>query len=65
MRGDRLQYVLVLLSDIGWAKWALSIGLLVYWSIAMYINGRQMCALTFAWQRKCGGFGTVVPGAML
>ena len=31
----------------------------------MYINGRQMCALTFAGQRKCGVFGTVVPSAVL
>ena len=33
------------------------------WSIVMYI--RQMCALTFAGQRKCGAFGTVVPSAVL
>jgi hypothetical protein len=31
----------------------------------MYINGRQMCVLTFAGQRKCGGFGTVVPSTVL
>jgi hypothetical protein len=31
----------------------------------MYINGRQMCVLTFARQRKCGAFGTVVPSAVL
>ena len=31
----------------------------------MYINSRQMCVLTFAGQRKCGAFGTVVLGAML
>jgi hypothetical protein len=31
----------------------------------MYINGRQMCALTFAAQRKCGAFGTVVPSTVL
>ena len=31
----------------------------------MYINGRQMCALTFAVLRKCGAFGTVVPSAVL
>jgi hypothetical protein len=31
----------------------------IYWSIVMYINGRQMCALTFAGQRKCGVLGTV------
>ena len=37
----------------------------IYWSIVMYINGRQMCALTFAGQRKCGAFGTVVPSAVL
>jgi hypothetical protein len=37
----------------------------IYWSIAMYINGRQMCALTFPGQRKCGAFGTVVPSAVL
>ncbi len=37
----------------------------IYWSIVMYINGRQMCVLTFARQRKCGGFGTVVPSAVL
>ncbi len=37
----------------------------IYWSIIMYINGRQMCALTFAGQRKCGVFGTVVPRAVL
>ncbi len=33
----------------------------IYWSIIMYINSRQMCALTFARQRKCDAFGTVVP----
>ena len=33
----------------------------IYWSIVMYINGRQ----TFAGQRKCGAFGTVVPSAVL
>ncbi len=37
----------------------------IYWSIGMYIFGRQMCALTFAGQRKCGVFGTVVPSAVL
>jgi hypothetical protein len=26
---------------------------------------RKMCALTFAGQRKCGAFGTVVPSAVL
>jgi hypothetical protein len=26
---------------------------------------RQMCALTFAGQRKCGAFGTIVPSAVL
>jgi hypothetical protein len=26
---------------------------------------RQMCVLTFAGQRKCGAFGTVVPSAVL
>ena len=31
----------------------------IYWSIVMYINSRQMCALTFAGQRKCGAFGSV------
>jgi hypothetical protein len=31
----------------------------------MYISGRQMCALTFAGQRNCGAFGTVVPSAVL
>ena len=31
----------------------------------IYINGRQICALTFAGQRKCGAFGTVVPSAVL
>ncbi len=36
----------------------------VYWSIVIYINGRQICALTFAGQKKCGAFGTVVPGAV-
>ncbi len=30
----------------------------IYWSIVMYINSRQMCALTFTGQRKCGAFGT-------
>ena len=53
---DGLVYVLS--CDIGWAKWTLSIGV-------MYINGRQMCALTFAGLRKCGAFGTVVPSAVL
>ena len=37
----------------------------IYWSIVMYINGRQMCVLTFARQRKCGALGTVVPSAVL
>ncbi len=37
----------------------------IYWSIVMYINSRQMCALTFVGQRKCGAFGTVVPSAVL
>jgi hypothetical protein len=37
----------------------------IYWSIVMYISGRQMCALTFARQRKCGAFGTAVPSAVL
>ncbi len=37
----------------------------IYWSIVMYINGRQMCALTFAGQRTCGAFGTAVPSAVL
>ncbi len=31
----------------------------------MFINGRQIYALTFAGQRKCGAFGTVVPSAVL
>jgi hypothetical protein len=36
------------------------------WSmVLMYMNGRQMCALTFAGQRKCGAFGTVVPSAVV
>jgi hypothetical protein len=52
----------VLLCDIGWEKWALSIGLAL---CIMYINSRQMCALTFAGQRKCGTFGIVVPSAVL
>ncbi len=37
----------------------------IYWSSVMYINDRQMCALTFAGQRKCGAFGTVVLSAVL
>ncbi len=39
----------------------------IYWSTGsiMYINSRQMCALIFAGQRKCGAFGTVVPSAVL
>ncbi len=37
----------------------------IYWSIIMYINSRQMCVLTFARQRKCGVFGTVIPSAGL
>ncbi len=37
----------------------------IYWSSIMYINGRQMCVLTFARWRKCGAFGTVVPSAVL
>ncbi len=37
----------------------------VYWSCVMYINGRQMCVLTFSGLRKCGAFGTVVRRAML
>ncbi len=37
----------------------------IYWSIVMYINSRQMCALTFAGQRKCGEFRDVVPSAVL
>jgi hypothetical protein len=37
----------------------------IYWSIVMFINGGQMCVQIFAGQRKCGAFGTVVPGAML
>ena len=37
----------------------------IYWSIIMYINGRQMCVLTFAGQRKCGAFGTAIPSAVL
>jgi hypothetical protein len=37
----------------------------IYWSIVIYIKGRQMCALTFAGQRKCGAFGTVVPSTVL
>ena len=37
----------------------------IFWSIVMYINGRQMCALTFVGQRKCGAFATVVPSAVL
>jgi hypothetical protein len=37
----------------------------IYRSSVTYINGRQMCALTFAGQRKCGAFGTVVPSAVL
>ncbi len=37
----------------------------IYWSIIMYIISRQMCALTFAGQRKCGVFSTVVPSAVL
>ncbi len=37
----------------------------IYWSIIMYINSRQMCALTFAGQRKCGAFGTVIPSTVL
>ena len=36
-----------------------------YWSSVMYIHGRQMRALTFAGQRKCGAFGTVVLSAVL
>ncbi len=57
---DRLVYVLS--GDIGWAKWELSIGLS---SIVMYINGRQMCGLTVARQRKCGVSCTVIPSAVL
>jgi hypothetical protein len=52
--------VYVLSCDIGWAKWALSIK-----SIVMYINGRQINALTFAGQRKWGALGTVIPSAVL
>ncbi len=37
----------------------------IYRSIVMYINGTQMCALTFAGQRKCGVFGTVVLSTVL
>jgi hypothetical protein len=37
----------------------------IYWSIVMYINDGQMCGLTFAGQRKCGAFGTVVPSVVL
>jgi hypothetical protein len=37
----------------------------INWSMVMYMNGRQMCALTFAGQRKCGVFGTVVPSAVV
>ena len=37
----------------------------IYWSIVMYINGRQKCALSFALKRKCGAFGIVVPSAAL
>ncbi len=38
---------------------------IIYWSIVMYIEGRQRCVVTFAGQRKCGAFGTVVPSAVL
>jgi hypothetical protein len=34
-------------------------------SSIMCINSRQMCVLTFAGQRNCGVFGTVVPSAVL
>ncbi len=37
----------------------------IYWSSAMYNNGRQTCALTFSGQRKCGAFGTVILNAVL
>jgi hypothetical protein len=37
----------------------------IYWSIVMNITSRQMCVLTFAGQRKCGAFSTVVPSAVL
>jgi hypothetical protein len=37
----------------------------IYWSIVMYINGKQMCVLTFAGQRKCDALGTVVPITVL
>ncbi len=37
----------------------------IYRSFVMYINGRQMCALTLAGQWKCGAFGTAVPSAVL
>jgi hypothetical protein len=31
----------------------------------MYNNGRQMCVLPFAGQRKCAVLGTVIPSAVL
>jgi hypothetical protein len=37
----------------------------IYWSMVMYINGRQMSVLTFAGQRKCDAFSTVEPSAVL
>jgi hypothetical protein len=37
----------------------------IYLSIVMYINGRQMSALTFAGQRKWGALGSVIPSAVL
>jgi hypothetical protein len=33
--------------------------------MVMYINGRQMCVLTFAGQRKWGALSTVVASAVL
>jgi hypothetical protein len=37
----------------------------IYWSSVIYINGKQMSALTFAGQRKCGALGTVIPSTVL